>query len=102
MQPNAPSPLRMDRRLLLSQIALLGLLGPAQMAEAQQIDAAEPVVAAKGLIEGAHPFSSSKGARAMLLFLTSDMVMQRVPQGLPQPSWEMSIRIQLHAWSYAS
>ena len=55
MQPNAPPPPRIDRRLLLSQVALLGLLGPAQMAEAQQVDPAEPVAAAKSLIEGAHP-----------------------------------------------
>ena len=52
-RPIAPAQPRLERRVLLSQVALLGLLSPVQMAGAQQVDPAEPVAAAKGLIEGA-------------------------------------------------
>jgi len=53
-QSNAPSQSRVNRRLMLSNVALLGLLSTGQNASAQQVDLAEPVKAAKGLIEGEH------------------------------------------------
>ena len=52
MHSVAPSQSRVNRRLMLSSIALLGLLSTGQDDSAQQTDLAEPVKAAKGLIEG--------------------------------------------------